>query len=203
MDPADVRRANFIPPEAFPFPTHVQHEYDSGEYERALDLTLEAVGYDDLRSDQAARRERGDSVQLGIGLCSYVEVTSGIPGIDFGAVTTEGDGRVVVTTSSGPTGQGHETSWAMLVAEQLGVSIENVHVVYGDTDAVPFGVGTFGSRSLQVAGLAIHRAAVEVAERARAIAAGLLEAAPEDIVVDPIAGRYHVAGSFSARTVLL
>ena len=195
MDPAAVRRRNLIPPEAFPFKTHVQHEYDSGDYERALDLTLEAVGYDELRSDQDARRKRGDSVQLGIGLSSYVEVTSGIPGLDFGAVDTRGDGHVVVRTSSGPTGQGHETSWAMLVAEQLGVPIEHIHVVHGDTDAVPFGVGTFGSRSLQVAGVAIHRAAVEVAERARAIAAGLLEAAPEDIVVDPAAARYHVAGS--------
>lgn len=195
MDPAEVRRRNFIAPDAFPFQTHVQHEYDSGDYERALDLAIEAAGYDELRRDQAARRERGDTVQLGIGLASYVEVTSGIPGVDFAAVDTREDGHVVVRTSSGPTGQGHETSWAILVSEQLAVPIEHVHVVFGDTDAIPLGVGTFGSRSLQITGVGVYRAAGEVAERAQAIAADLLEAATEDIVVDPAAGRYYVVGS--------
>jgi carbon-monoxide dehydrogenase large subunit len=135
-------------------------------------------------------------VQLGIGLSTYVESTAApLPGTELGAVEVAADGRVTVRCGTSPQGQGHETTWALLAASELGVPIETVTVLVGDTDAVATGVGTFGSRSLQLGGMSVFTAARTVAERARTLAAELLEANPDDVVFDGDAGRFHVAGT--------
>ena len=139
MDPAEVRRRNLIAKDAFPYTTPVATVYDVGDYEGALDLALEVADYDELRAEQARRRASGDVRQLGIGLSSYVEITNGLPDGEFGAVEVRPDGKVIVRTGTSPHGQGHVTAWSMLVAEQLGVPIESIEVIHGDTDIVPRG----------------------------------------------------------------
>jgi carbon-monoxide dehydrogenase large subunit len=193
LDPTEVRRRNFVRPDQFPFTTAVGTVYDSGDYERALDLLLEAAGYEELRKEQARRRAEGGPHQLGIGVATYVEITSPVPGGEFGGVEITAGGRAVVRTGSSPHGQGHATAFTMLAAEYLQLPMEAVDVVHGDTDAVPSGVGTFGSRSLQLGGSAIRLASEQVIARARDLAAQLLEAAPSDIVLDR--GAFHVAGT--------
>lgn len=195
MDPAEIRRRNFIGKDAFPFTTPTGTEYDVGDYERTLDLALEVAGYEQLRAEQALRRAAGDTHQLGIGLCCYVEITNGVPGGEYGAVEVRPDGRVVVRTGTSPHGQGHVTAWSMLVSDALGVAIEDIEVIHGDTDIVPRGVGTYGSRSLQTGGVAVHQAAGEVVDKARQLAADLLEAAIDDVVLDKAAGEFHVTGT--------
>ena len=195
MDPAEVRRRNFVGRAAFPYTTPTGTEYDIGDYVRTLDLALEVAGYEDLRAEQARRRAANDPHQLGIGLCSYVEITNGLPDGEYGAVEVRPDGRVIVRTGTSPHGQGHVTAWSMLVADALGVPIDDIDVIHGDTDVVPRGVGTFGSRSLQTGGVAVHQAAGEVVDQARQLAADLLEAAPEDVVLDKGAGQFHVTGT--------
>jgi carbon-monoxide dehydrogenase large subunit len=195
MDPADVRRRNLVGADAFPFTTAVGTSYDSGNYPKALELALEAAGYDELRKEQRRRREAGEVRQLGIGLSVYVEITGGVGGGEYGAVEVKPSGKVVALTGTSPHGQGHATAWSMLVSEQLGVPIEDIEVVHGDTDVVPRGVGTMGSRSLQHGGVAIRQSAAAVVEKARQLAADLLEAGPEDVVLDKVAGRFHVAGT--------
>ncbi|HLI42881.1 MAG TPA: xanthine dehydrogenase family protein molybdopterin-binding subunit [Acidimicrobiales bacterium] len=200
MDPAEVRRRNYIRADQFPFTTAVGTEYDSGDYERALDLALDAASYAELRAEQARRRATpGDdgrpARQLGIGISSYVEITAPLAGGEFGSVEVRPDGTVRVRTGTSPHGQGHVTAWSMIVAEQLGVPLEAIEVVHGDTDLVPRGGGTGGSRSLQLGGSAVNEAAIAVVERARSLAADLLEAAPEDVVLDRAEGRFHVAGT--------
>jgi carbon-monoxide dehydrogenase large subunit len=180
LDPAEIRRRNFVQPEAFPYESPGGQRYDSGGYEAALDRALEAAGYEELRRDQRARRERGDRWQLGVGLASYVEVTAWGP--EFGSVEVHADGSATVLTGLGPTGQGHQTALAQLVSGALGLPIESVTVVHSDTRVVPRGEGTGGSRSLQLGGSAVLQASEEVWEKARRIAAHLLEAAPDDIV---------------------
>jgi carbon-monoxide dehydrogenase large subunit len=196
MDPVEVRRRNLIAKDAFPFTNSVGTVYDIGDYERALDLVLDAAGYDELRAEQRARRESGDPVQLGIGLSVYVEITAGggSPS-EFGAVEVLPDGKVKVRTGVSPHGQGHVTSMSMIVADKLGVDIDDVEVVYGDTDEVLKGVGTMGSRSIQTGGVAVLRAAGQVLDNARQAAADLLEAAVEDVVYDAVDRRFHVAGT--------
>ena len=179
IDPAELRRRNLIPVRAFPYTTATKARYDSGDYEGALDLVLEAAGYGKLRIEQAERRERGDVRQLGIGLSLYVEVTGF--GSEYGQVVVEPDGRVTARTGVSPHGQGHETAFAQLVADTLGVAADQVTVVHSDTAALPRGDGTMGSRSLQVGGSAVAEAAGQVLEQARALAAHLLEAPPEDV----------------------
>jgi len=169
--------------------------YDVGDYHRALDLALEVAGYDDLRAEQVRRRTAGDVRQLGIGLSCYVEITNGLPDGEFGAVEVRPDGKVIVRTGTSPHGQGHVTAWSMLVAEQLGVAIEDIEVIHGDTDVVPRGAGTMGSRSLQVGGAAVNQAAVDVVEKAKDLAADLFEADRDDIVLDKANGRFHVVGT--------
>lgn len=198
MDPAEVRRRNLVPADAFPFTTATGTRYDSGDYARALEAVLEEAGYAQLREEQARRRASGERCQLGIGLSVYVEVTNGLPGSEFGAVEVRPDGSVLVRTGTSPHGQGHATAWAMLVSDALGVPIDDITVAHGDTDVVPRGIGTFGSRSLQTGGVAARQAAVEVVERARRLAAELLEADPADVVLDQVGGRFHVAGSPAA-----
>ncbi|MGH9169567.1 MAG: xanthine dehydrogenase family protein molybdopterin-binding subunit [Acidimicrobiales bacterium] len=195
LDPADVRRRNLIGKDAFPYTTPTGTVYDVGDYERTLDLALEVAGYEELRAEQARRRAAGDIRQLGIGLSCYVEITNGLPDGEFGAVEVRPDGRVIVRTGTSPHGQGHVTTWSMLVAEQLGVPIEQIEVIHGDTDIVPRGAGTMGSRSVQIGGAAVNQAAVEVVAKGKKLAADLLEAAPEDIVLDKANGRFHVAGT--------
>ncbi|HZT65369.1 MAG TPA: xanthine dehydrogenase family protein molybdopterin-binding subunit [Acidimicrobiales bacterium] len=195
MDPADVRRRNLVGKDRFPFTTPTGTVYDVGDYERALDLVLEAADYKSLRKEQARRRQSGDASQLGIGLSVYVEITNGLPGSEFGSVQVRPDGKVTVRTGTSPHGQGHVTSWAMLVSEQLGVAVDDIEVVHGDTDVVPRGVGTYGSRSLQTGGVAVNQAAGQVVEKARQLAADLLEASPDDVVLDKAGGRFHVAGT--------
>ncbi|HEY7621620.1 MAG TPA: xanthine dehydrogenase family protein molybdopterin-binding subunit [Solirubrobacteraceae bacterium] len=195
MDPAQVRRRNFIAPDAFPFTTASGATYDTGDYERALDLLLAGAGYDALRDEQRRRREAGAARQLGIGLSAYVEVTNGIAEPEFGAVEITPAGEAILRTGSFSHGQGHETTFATIVAERLGMPLESVRVLKGDTDEVARGGGTYGSKSTQIGGVAAGQAATEVAERAKRLAADLLEAAPEDIVLDGDAGRFHVAGA--------
>jgi aerobic carbon-monoxide dehydrogenase large subunit len=192
VDPIEVRRRNFIAPEEFPIKTQGGASYDSGEYARALDKVLEVAGYEQLRAEQRERRERGDAVQLGIGISTYVEFT-GFGG-EKGTCAVSDDGRVTVTTGTSPHGQGHETAWAQLVSGTLGVRLEDVTVVHSDTAKVPPGLGTMGSRSLQVGGSAVLGATRVVLEQARRLAAHLLEADAADIAVFPGAG-LGVAGA--------
>ena len=195
MDPAEARRRNLIGKDEFPYTTPVETVYDVGDYHQALELALEVAGYEDLRAEQARRRAAGDVRQMGIGVSCYVEITNGLPDGEFGAVEVRPDGKVVVRTGTSPHGQGHVTAWSMLVAEQLGVPLEDIEVIYGDTDIVPRGAGTIGSRSLQIGGAAVNQAAVDVVEKAKDLAADLFEADRGDVVLDKASGSFHVVGS--------
>jgi carbon-monoxide dehydrogenase large subunit len=191
MDPAEIRRRNFPAPEEFPFTTKTGAVYDTGDYAKALDTALDLVGYSELREEQRRRRLDESASLLGIGIGCYVE-TSGNGG-EFGAVAVDDDGSVVVTSGSVPHGQGHETMWAQIASATLGVPFESVRVVHSDTQRVDHGTGTFGSRSLQLAGSAVLRASEQVLLQARTLAAELLEAAVDDVVVLDD-GRVGVAG---------
>ncbi|MEA2228695.1 MAG: aerobic carbon-monoxide dehydrogenase large subunit, partial [Solirubrobacteraceae bacterium] len=136
LDPAEVRRTNLIPADAFPYKTVTGAQYDSGDYVRALELALEHAGYDDLRAVQRRRREAGGSRQLGIGLAAYIEITNGFAEPEWGAVDITRDGGARVRSGLGPTGQGHQTALAMLVADRLGLPLDAVTVLHGDTDLV-------------------------------------------------------------------
>ncbi|MDA0162561.1 xanthine dehydrogenase family protein molybdopterin-binding subunit [Solirubrobacter ginsenosidimutans] len=192
MDPADVRRKNFIPDGEFPHQTVTGANYDSGAYHAALEKCLTNAGYEALRADQKARRDRGDVVQLGLGLCSYVEWTGF--GSELGTCEVLEDGTVVVTAGTSSHGQGHETAYAQLVTGTLGIPVRDVKVIQSDTKLVKRGMGTMGSRSLQVGGSAVQNATDEVLEKARRLAAHLLEADAGDIEVVPGQG-LGVAGS--------
>jgi carbon-monoxide dehydrogenase large subunit len=193
IDPAEIRRRNYLRPEAFPLTTPTGANYDSGEYAKALDAALAAAGYDELRAEQAARRERGDVVQLGIGLSSYVEVTAPIGlHIEYGAVEVHDDGTATLSVGTSAHGQGHHTAFAMLASEVLGIPMDRISLVNSDTATVPRGSGTMGSRSLQTAGSAVHVASNEVLGKAKQIAANMLEADAGDIVVGD--GQLEVSG---------
>jgi aerobic carbon-monoxide dehydrogenase large subunit len=192
IDPAELRRRNLIPPDAFPYQTPTKARYDTGDYRAALDRVLGVAGYRELRAEQAERRRRGDRRQLGVGLAVYVEVTGF--GSEYGAVEVQPDGLVTVSTGTSPQGQGHETSFAQLVAATLGVAPETVRVVHSDTALLPRGDGTMASRSLQVGGSAVLQAAELVMDKARELAAHLLEAPAEDVAVFPGEG-LGVAGA--------
>ena len=197
MDPAEVRRRNLPGPEAFPFTNGTGTVYDSGEYEMVLDAVLEASNYADLRAEQQRRRAAGDIRQLGIGICTYVEIT-GFGGSEYGEVSLQADGTVLAVTGSTPIGTGHHTTWAMIVADRLGVPLEAVTVFHGDTDRVPSGQLTGGSRSVQIAGSSMGDAADKLIALARDAVADMLEAAPDDLVLDRERGAFHVAGTPSA-----
>jgi carbon-monoxide dehydrogenase large subunit len=195
LDPVEVRRRNLVPPELFPYTTPGGAVYDTGEYAAALDKVLTAAGYPELRAEQARRRERGDVVQLGIGVSCYVEITAGdYSGGETSRLVVDGTGAATVYTGSSPHGQGHQTAFAMLVTSELGIPMDRITVRHGDTDEVPRGVGTYGSRSLQLGGSAVHQAAVEVREQARGLAAGLLEASEADLELDVSRGTWQVRG---------
>ena len=179
MDPAEIRRRNFITD--FPHRTPTDADYDTGDYARALDEALRIADYGALRSEQRERRERGDRALLGIGIASYVEVTGW--GSEYARVTVEPDGSVTVITGSSPQGQGHETAFAQIVSDRMGVPFEAVTVRHSDTGVVPRGEGTMGSRTLQVGGSSVLGAADAVVEKARHLAADLLEVGAEDVVL--------------------
>lgn len=209
MDPADVRRANYWKPEQFPVTTAVGMTMDSGDYETNLDALLSRVGYEELKAKRDAARAEGRL--LGIGLSTYVEVCgfgpSALTGLGFswagyglptafngsGVVRVQPDGTCTVTIGTGPSGQGHETTWAQIVSDGLGIPMDDIEVQHGDSLDSPMGVGTFGSRSIAVDGSATYEATNRVREKAAIIAGHLLEAAPEDVQFAD--GGAHVAGS--------
>lgn len=182
MDPTEVRRRNFIPPDAFPHVTAAGERYDSGRYADALALALDTAGYDELRADQHRRRESGDRLQLGIGIGSYVEITAPGGRKDWGRVEVHTDGTVTIFSGASSHGHSHETTFAQLASQVLKVPMEHIRFVQADTDRIVRGGGTMGSRSMQMAGSAIARAGDSVIEKAREIVAHAAEARLEDVV---------------------
>jgi aerobic carbon-monoxide dehydrogenase large subunit len=196
LDPVEVRRINLIAPFDEPHTTSIGQTYDVGNYPGALDKVLAAAGYDELRAEQLRRRESGDQVQLGIGVSTYVEITGGVPPMGEAAkMEVLDDGRAIIYTGTSPHGQGHETAWAMIASERTGIPLDRIELVWGDTDVVPAGGGTMGSRSLQHGGAAVDKAAAELVDKAKQLAARALEAAEADIVLDTDNGTFHVAGT--------
>jgi len=206
MDPAEVRRKNLLPPFSEPHQTPFGALYDSGDYVTALDKALEAAGYDELRREQARRRDTGDAIQLGIGLASYVEITGGGdesgPPQENATVEVHPDGTATILTGTSPHGQGHATAWAMLASDELGIPVERITLKWGDTDLIPEGGGTGGSRSLQQGGAAVQQASKELIEVARRRAAEELEASPADLVFDAARSAFAVAGDPDASVPL-
>ena len=190
MDPAEVRRRNFISPEAFPYTTAIGGTYDSGDYGAALDKALTLSRYEALREQQKGLRERGEL--MGIGVATTVDASgfgstggvSAYAGYETAIVRVNASGRVTVITGSAPQGQGHETTYAQIAADQFGVPMDDVDVIHGDTSVIPQGVGTWGSRSAVVGGGAINLASQRVIEKATQIAAGLLQIDPEFVVLE-------------------
>jgi carbon-monoxide dehydrogenase large subunit len=194
IDPIELRLRNFLGDDVFPFTTLTGNTYDSGRYALPLHTAAEAIGYEELRAEQARRRAAGDRRFLGIGVAAYVEITAGGGASEFGAVEVHEDGTATVYAGTSAHGQGHQTAFAMLVSAQTGIPIDRIRLVDGDTDRVPSGGGTGGSRSLQLGGSAVHRATEVLVDRARELAARLLEADVSDVVVDLAAGTVGVAG---------
>jgi carbon-monoxide dehydrogenase large subunit len=199
IDPAEIRRRNFLDPGAFPLTTTTGGEYDSGDYAKALDSVLAAADYDELRIEQERRRASGDPIALGIGVSAYVEVTAPLGlHVEYGAVEVHDDGSASMSVGTSVHGQGHHTAFAMIVSDMLGIPMEKIALLNSDTALVPSGSGTLGSRSLQTAGSAVHVASTQVLARAKQIAAHLLEASVDDVVVGD--GGLAVAG-VPARTI--
>ena len=195
MDPAEVRRINLIPKFLEPHTTVVGQTYDVGDYEESLDKVLAAADYKGWRAKQAERRASNSSKQIGIGISVYVEITGGVGNGESAKVEVLEDGRAIVYTGTSPHGQGHDTSWSMLTSEQTGIPIDRIELVWGDTDRVPIGTGTMGSRSLQQGGNAVFAVAGQLVDKAKSVAARLLEANEADIVLDKDRGAFHVAGT--------
>jgi carbon-monoxide dehydrogenase large subunit len=195
MDPAEVRRRNFLSPSSFPLVTKTGSHYDSGEYEASLDAALDASDYQDLRAEQARRRFNKEPRLLGIGVASYVERTAGAGRSEYGGVELLRGGKLRARTGSSPYGQGHHTAWAMLISDATGVDMEDIEILHGDTDEIPQGGITGGSRSVQLAGAAIWESSELLVEQAKKVAADLLEAAEEDLALDTNNGLFHVAGT--------
>jgi aerobic carbon-monoxide dehydrogenase large subunit len=205
LDPIEVRRRNWIQASEFPFSTVAGLEYDSGDYDAATDRALSLFGYDELRREQAARRESGDPVQLGIGVSTYTEMCGlapsrvlgalryGAGGWESASVRMLPTGKVEVVTGTSPHGQGHETAWSQIVADQLGVPFDDVEVLHGDTRTSYKGLDTYGSRSLAVGGIALYNACQKVVEKAKPIAAHMLECDPADLEFTE--GRFRVRGN--------
>jgi len=203
VDPAELRRRNFIPADQFPYLTPVALQYDSGNYEPALDRALAMVDYANLRGEQEKLRKQGR--YIGVGLSSYIEACGLAPSqvagqlgsqaglYESATVRVHPTGKVTVQTGSHQQGQGHETTFAQIVADRLGIDIDDVEVVHGDTGRVQFGMGTYGSRSGAVGGSAIVVSLDKIVEKSKRLAAHMLEAAPEDIELTR--GRFHVRGS--------
>ncbi len=205
-DPAEVRAKNLLPPFTEPHTTAFGATYDTGDYAAALAKVLAAADYASLRAEQAKRRAAGDVVQMGIGLSSYVEITG--PGAEEGGprenatVEVHPDGSATILTGTSPHGQGHETVWAMLASDELGIPMDKITVKWGDTDLIPEGGGTGGSRSLQQGGAAVRQASLELIDVARDRAAEELEANPADLVFDQATSAFAVAGDPDATVPL-
>ena len=211
MDPMELRRKNWITHEEFPFTTVCGLEYDSGNYEAATDKAMELFGYDELRAEQKTRRDSGDRVQLGLGISTFTEMCGLAPSrvlgsLDYGAggweyaqVRVLPTGNVEVVTGVSGHGQGHETAWSQIVADRLGVPFDNIEILHGDTQVAQKGMDTYGSRSLVVGGMAVIAAADKVIEKARTVAAHLLEANRDDIEFE--AGRFSVKGTDQGLTL--
>jgi carbon-monoxide dehydrogenase large subunit len=191
LDPVDVRLRNLVPADAFPYTTATGSIYDSGNYEAALRRCVDAAGYTALRAEQAERRQRGDNTELGIGVSCTVEITGG--GDEEASITIAPDGTATVIVGTSPHGQSHETTFAAIVASELGIDPAQVTILHSDTDLSPFGGGTIGSRSAQLGGSASYGAARDAVEVARQRSATLLEAADSDVVFE--GGRFFVAGT--------
>lgn len=204
VEQAEIRKRNFVAPDAFPYQTQVALQYDSGNYVGAIDKALELAGYDQLRAEQARRRQSGGKL-LGIGFSSYIEACGLAPSAVVGSLGAQAGqwesaqvrvhptGTVTVFSGSSAHGQGHQTTFAQIVSDKLGIPMEKIEVVEGDTGQVQYGWGTYGSRSAAVGGSAIFKAVDKVIEKGRKIAAHLLEAADEDVVFDD--GKYFVRGA--------
>jgi aerobic carbon-monoxide dehydrogenase large subunit len=205
VDPLQVREQNWIKHEEFPFTTVAGLEYDSGNYEAATQKAKQLFGYDELRAEQKQRRDRNDPVQLGLGISTFTEMCGlapsrvlgslsyGAGGWEHASVRMLATGKVEVVTGSSPHGQGHETAWSQIVADRLGVPFDDVEVLHGDTQISHKGMDTYGSRSLTVGGMAVVKAADKVIEKARTIAAHMLEASPDDLEFS--GGRFGVKGT--------
>ncbi|GAA0926613.1 xanthine dehydrogenase family protein molybdopterin-binding subunit [Nonomuraea longicatena] len=211
LDPLEVRRRNWIRHEEFPYTTIATLTYDSGNYEAATDRALTLFGYEELRAEQADRRDRGDPVQLGIGVSTYTEMCGlapsrvlgslryGAGGWEHASVRMLPTGKVEVVTGSSAHGQGHETAWSQIVADSLGVPFDDISVMHGDTAISHKGMDTYGSRSLVVGGTAVLSACEKVKEKARKVAAHVLECAPDD--VEFADGVFRVRGTDAGRTI--
>ncbi|RRQ80686.1 xanthine dehydrogenase family protein molybdopterin-binding subunit [Streptomyces griseofuscus] len=209
LDPVELRRRNWIRHEEFPYTTIAGLTYDSGDYEAATAKALALFGYDGLRAEQRERAERGDPVRLGIGVSTFTEMCGlapsrvlrdlryGAGGWEAASIRMLPTGKVEVVTGTSPHGQGHETCWSQIAADVLGVPFEDVEVLHGDTRSSPQGMDTYGSRSLAVGGEAVHRAATTVVDKARKVAAHLLEASEQDLEFRE--GVFSVKGSPEAR----
>ena len=184
-DPVEVRRRNLIPSDSFPYKTASGATYDSGDYERALDLVLDAAGYDELREEQRQRREQGVPLQLGIGVSTYIEISNPVGQTEYGEVEITADGTAIARTGSCVHGQSHETTFAQIVSERLGLPIEKIDVHKGDTDEIAKGTGTYGSKSTQLGGSALRGAADLVVAQAKSLAAEYFGDA--DLDLDPAA----------------
>jgi aerobic carbon-monoxide dehydrogenase large subunit len=201
LDPAELRRKNLIPADKFPYTSATGFEYDSGDYERAMNLALEKAGYRELREEQVRMREQGRL--LGIGLATFTEAVGagpsrqydilGIKMFDSAELRVHPTGKAILKLGVQSQGQGHETTFAQIVAEELGIPVEDVTVQHGDTDNTPYGLGTYASRSTPTGGAATAVAARKVRDKAKQIAAHLLEASPEDLEWER--GSFHVKGS--------
>jgi aerobic carbon-monoxide dehydrogenase large subunit len=192
MDPVELRRKNFIPPDEFPHTTVTGVTYDTGDYAKPLDEALRVAGYEALRAEQAERRARGDQLCLGIGVATYVEITA-FGGREYAAVEMSEDGRATVSVGTTPAGHGHETAFAQLASASLGIPFEDVTVVHSDTGLVAKGEGTWGSRSLQIGGSSVFEQAEAVVEKGRQVAAALLEVDAADI--ERVEGGFAVVGA--------
>ncbi len=204
-DPVEIRRSNFLPAFTEPTPSPGGLTLDSGDYEATLDSALELAGYERLRKEQRTRRETGDVKQLGIGFSTYLEMCGLAPsrvlsslryaagGWDAASIRLLPTGKVAMAIGTTPHGQSHETTFAQIVADDLGVPFDDIEVVFGDTELAPWGMDTYGSRSLAVGGVAVHRAAQKIVEKARKIAAHELEVSQDDLVFE--AGRFMVKGA--------
>ena len=197
-DPAEVRRLNFVKPDQFPYKSAAGAVYDTGNYEGALDKALEIVGYQNLRAEQAQKRAEGKL--MGIGLSSYIEICGFGPkgsapvGLyESARMRVEQSGDVMVYSGSSPHGQGEETTFAQIVAEEFSIPVDNVVILHGDTDSTPEGRGTYGSRTTAVGGTAVFQAAQRLKEKMKQIAAHMLEASPSDVTLED--GKFSVAGS--------
>ncbi|WP_239161080.1 xanthine dehydrogenase family protein molybdopterin-binding subunit [Virgisporangium ochraceum] len=204
LDPIEVRRRNWIGHEEFPYTTVCGLTYDSGNYEAATEKALNLLGYDDLRREQQERRDRNDPVQLGIGTSTYTEMCGlapsrvlgslryGAGGWETASVRMLPTGKVEVVTGSSPHGQGHETAWSQIVADSLGVPFDDVEVLHGDTRTSHKGLDTYGSRSLAVGGIALYNACQKVVDKAKPVAAHMLECDPNDLEFS--GGSFRVKG---------